>query len=546
MSFNGFRIARPRQKVEVTEPSALVLTQDNWNDYAFQTLYHLSSVSKEGGTREEAVIGPVKILRRGQTEKDGLLVTSDFTELGPEFCSVGSSLDYYERIQELGDLGQQILRALRDVVLLPQLVDEFKGEPGWSTSLFRDQADAGENFLHMARGIVDGQYTVVAADQQAFSFSLPQWQNPISIDTASVTSGGFIRTALLPDRVNVVVGRNGSGKSTLLSRLARVAFASTTERATSKMQELGTIDPAGVGFPRVITVAFSPFDSFKLPGTDARNVKQIAKDMARGAGRFAFIGLRDFAAEASGSISDLPVQDLNEARLEQDRVGETKLKSIAQLCEEFEHYRQRVLADPRRQNILEHALEKLRAGMPADDWAAVLTTKPGAEARAWFHQCSTGHKIALLVVFGLVASLQKRSLVLFDEPETHLHPPLLSAMMHALRYILTKFESTALVATHSPVVVQECLAKHVHVIRREGSSFAVRPLLSETFGESIGLITAQVFGMESDALDYHRVLDNLIREKKTIEKIEAEFLDGLMSNQARAYVLARLSEGDAK
>jgi hypothetical protein len=292
----------------------------------------------------------------------------------------------------------------------------------------------------------------------------------------------------------------------------------------------------------VVTIAFSPFDSFRLPGSDARDVAQIAKDMQRGIGRFAFIGLRDFSAEANVQISDLPSPGLGQAEPDVDRVTQTQLKSIAQLVEDFDRYRAKIEGDSTRHGTLRQALKKLQVGLVSDEWVDGPANGTAAEAQAWFRQCSTGYKIALLVVYGLVARLERRSLVLFDEPETHLHPPLLSAMMHALRLVLERYESSALVATHSPVVVQECLARHVHVVRREGASVAVRPVTSETFGESIGLITAQVFGMESNATDFHTVLDELIRKHKTLEAIEKLFLGGVMSNQARAYVMSRLAE----
>ena len=145
-------------------------------------------------------------------------------------------------------------------------------------------------------------------------------------------------------------------------------------------------------------------------------------------------------------------------------------------------------------------------------------------------------------MFGLVANLEQNSLVLIDEPETHLHPPLLSAMMHALREILEEYKSSAVVASHSPVVVQETMARHVHVVRREGDITKVHAVRTETFGESIGLITALVFGMESNATDFHSVLDGLIDKYKNIESIEALFKDNEMSFQARAYVLSRLAK----
>lgn len=540
-----FHVVPPRTRINAATAADLVLAQDSWNDYSFQTLYHLSHIESKDGKREETVIGPVKILKRGQTKSDGILVQNDFAELGEEFCSVGDSLDYYERLRALGDLGVEILKRLRDVVQSPEIVERFNGEPGWGTSLFRDQRDSGANFRYLASGIVQGHYSAEPVDQQPFSFQMPGWLSAVNIDTRSEDLDIFSEP-MLPERVNVLVGRNGSGKSTLLSRLARVAFASTTERVAPPLSDLGTMLPAGVGFPRVVTIAFSPFDNFKLPGSDARNVAQIAKDTQRGVGRFAFIGLRDFAAEAEVSIADLPSSELGHGAPDVDRVSQTRLKSIADLIDDFDRYRSKIEEDASRQLVLRQALNKLKVGLVSEEWLDGPATGTAEEASAWFRQRSTGHKIAVLVIFGLVARLEKRSLVLIDEPESHLHPPLLSAMMHALRHVLRKFESSALVATHSPVVVQECLARHVHVVRREGESIAVRPVTAETFGESIGLITAQVFGMESNATDFHEVLDRVTKKHKSLEEIERLFFGGAMSNQARAYVMSKLAEGDSQ
>lgn len=536
----SFKVVPPRTKHVSVVPPSFVLEQDNWNDHSFQTQYHLSyHAPTPNGSVEATLIGPVKILRRGQTKADVLLITTDFQSLDERFCSVGQSLDYYERMRELGEVGKQAMAALRDVVAMPELVDNFREEQGWGTSLFRYQRDEGERFRFLARGLVEGHYTKAPEDQQSFTFTMSGWQSQIVVDTRSGELSDFEKNRL-PERVNVLVGRNGSGKSTLLARLARVAFGSPTERAELPLKNLGKLEPEGIGFPRIVTVAFSPFDSFKLPGSDDRNRVQIAKDMQRGAGRFSFIGLRDFVAEVDQANEALQLPDSDTSSPIDDRVAQTRLKSIEQLTEEFVGYRRKI-TEKNRQPLLEKALGKLEKGLFREEWAENAQSVTDDDARAWFHQCSTGHKITLLVVFGLVANLEANSLVLIDEPETHLHPPLLSAMMHALRQILEEYEASAVVATHSPVVVQESMARHVHVVRREGDLTAVMPVSTETFGEGIGLITAQVFGMESNATDFHDVLDKLIAKYKDVEKIEALFKDGVMSHQARAYVLGRLS-----
>lgn len=535
-----FKVVPPKTKGVSVVPPAFVLEQDNWNDYSFQTQYHLSyhAPTTDGGV-EITSLGPVKILRRGQTKADGLLVQSDFHALDSQFCSVGQSLDYYERARELGAVGRTALEALRDVVASPQLVAEFEAEDGWATSLYRDQQDKGKKFRLLATGLVNGDYLKAPEDQQSFSFHVKGWQEPVSFDTTSGEPWDFESTRL-PDRVNVLVGRNGSGKSTLLARLARVAYGSPSERAERPLKNLGKLSPEGVGFPRIVTVAFSPFDSFKIPGSDDRNKLQIAKDLQRGIGRFSFIGLRDFSAEVDLTEQSNDLPEIGASTEVDDRDFQTRLKSIEQLADEFEAYRMRI-QEKDRSLVLQRALRKLERGMFSEADSRGILQQSAELTRQWFLRCSTGHKITLLVTFGLVACLEFNSLVLIDEPETHLHPPLLAAMMHGLRGILKDYESIAVVATHSPVVIQESMARHVHVVRREGDLTSVRPVSTETFGESIGHITAQVFGMESNATDFHKVLDSLIEKYQAVEKIEALFMDGLMSHQGRAYVLSCLA-----
>jgi ABC-type lipoprotein export system ATPase subunit len=472
------------------------------------------------------------------------LLNNDFQSLGDEFCSIGKSLDYYERLNALGDSAKTaVLTALRDVVQLPELIDVFRNEEGWETSLFRDEVSSSTSFINLARGLITGDYKKIPSESMSFSFDIPGWSSAVEFQFDGPEISDWLwdsKSNALPERIAVLVGRNGSGKSTLLARLARVAFGNLEERSRPPLSRLGSLEPSGVGFPRIITVAFSPFDSFKLPGSDGKNLKQVIKDMERGEGRFSFIGLRDVAGESNsrGTTANSAAQDDN--NLMDDRLGMTRLKSIQELADEFAMYLEKVRSKD-RQKILKEISSELFSGSAFQDSEDLLFEGAVESAKARFFTCSTGHKIALLIVVGLLANIEPYSLVLVDEPETHLHPPLLAALMHALRKILIRHEAFAIVATHSPVVVQESFAKHVRIVRREGETTAALPVTGETFGESIGLITAEVFGLQTDTTDFHKILDRLVELYPDIEKIENIFLNGAMSHQARAYVMSRLS-----
>lgn len=294
-----FKIASPRKQVPTMPGPTLVLEQDMWNDYSFQTQYHLSyHAATPDGNVDARLIGAVKILRRGQTSADGLQLNEDFPSLDENFCSVGQSLDYYERLRELGEVGRHIMKALRDVVALPELIEQFRDEEGWGISLFRDQKDKGNRFRFLATGLVNGHYEKAPEDQQSFTFSMSGWESPLVVNTISGESATLWSPKTLPERVNILVGRNGSGKSTLLARLARVAFGSPSERAAPPLRDLGKLEPEGIGFLRVVTVAFSPFDSFKLPGSDDKIGSRLPRICSEVLG--------DLASLASGILSRRP------------------------------------------------------------------------------------------------------------------------------------------------------------------------------------------------------------------------------------------------
>jgi len=511
----------------------IFLETDDWNDYSYRTLYHLYYFHANEGLVEKTLIGPVKILKKGQATGNAAVIIEDFLALDENFCSVGQTLDYYERLNGLPEqIKIFITEGLRDVVSNPTLVSKFNKEPAWKSSLFRDQPDGGSGFRKIARSLITGDYSKMPREKLDFSFSLPNWFDVITFNFGRDRTG----RSSLPDRLAVVVGRNGSGKSTLLARLARVAHATSTVRSTPEYQSLGILEPSGLGFPRIITVSFSPFDSFRLPGADEGDREQVAKDLSKNEGRFSFIGLRDLSAEARANLSSDEGDNLTT-----DKIYNTALKSIAQLADDFVDHLVKISLKSRTCEFHER-ISEIFSSSELEGFGFSATNISIEIAKEEFLRRSTGHKIVLLAVAGILANIERHSLILMDEPETHLHPPMLASLMHAVLELLDSHQAFGIVATHSPVVVQESLAENVTIVRREsGFNGATQPSV-ETYGESIGTITAEVFGLQADATDFHTVLDKLIRRYKNVDKIENLFLNQSMSRQAYAYVLAKLSQ----
>ena len=537
-------IFSPRRSGVPQFATAFALNQDNWNDYSFHTLYHLYRRQTDTDS-SPSMIGSVKILKRGQAESDGIQINRPFEALDSKYCSVGTSLDYYQRLNEISpDERTEILLALRDVVYQPELQAEFRDEEGWSISLFRDNPDFDE-FLSDALAILTGDFTALADIDQPISFLPTNWSTPLELDfdapeplfpVGSPTGHG----PLLPRRINVVIGRNGSGKSTLLSRIAHVAFASPTDRSRPEIQNIGVMKPNTTGFIKIIAISYSPFDNFVVPGFFESDRRQIADDIKKGTGRYVYAGIRDIAAEALDKLdTEYPEDELVQTTV-QDRRTVTQLKSLDQLASEFE----RLIDQIQRNNdnlLLRLALKPLLSDA---SFADLQSKEPSdllsLDVRNTFLSWSTGHKIVLHIVASLVAHTTRRSLVLFDEPEMHLHPPFIAALMRSFRIILERRNAFAVIATHSPVVLQETLARHVHIVRRTGSDFRILKSQRETFGENVGILTYDAFGLTGDATDFHEILDVLVEICDDVSEI-SELFNTRLSGQALSYVMAGLA-----
>ena len=113
-----------------------------------------------------------------------------------------------------------------------------------------------------------------------------------------------------------------------------------------------------------------------------------------------------------------------------------------------------------------------------------------------FKKLSSGHAILLLIITKLIELVEEKTVVLIDEPEGHLHPPLLATFIRCLSEILNSRNAVALITTHSPIVLQEVPRRAAWILQRSGREVAIAHPRIETFGENIGVLTNEVFGLE--------------------------------------------------
>jgi len=165
-----------------------------------------------------------------------------------------------------------------------------------------------------------------------------------------------------------------------------------------------------------------------------------------------------------------------------------------------------------------------------------------------FYPLSSGHKIILNTLISLVQHVEEKTLVLIDEPETHLHPPLLAAFIRAVSDMLVLRNAVAIIATHSPVVLQEVPKSCVKVLERVDDSVTVRLPATETFAENLGSLTHHVFGLEVRESGFHREIKNLFDRQKnehgdTYENVLHSFNDAL-GGEGKAILQALIAAYD--
>jgi AAA domain, putative AbiEii toxin, Type IV TA system len=505
----------------------VLLVTDRWNDwYTWITQFYAIVVASDG-TRTD--IGQVKIARIGMTKQTAQTqLPPTFAALNMDWFSMGQSENYYETLNTLGPQYRNwFLSALQDCARDLALLDRHADEEVLSQSLLRDiDSDRVRNRFHrLALG--DAALTGFA-----FQFEFPV--DPRAVDEPPTITFRVTPSSHPPSNIHVVIGRNGVGKSRCFDFLARAFLGRDAPRGGSP----GTLSPLGIspsflgrnhGFAGLVAVSFSPFDKYGplVSNPDGLDV------------RYAYVGLIRESAEARENGQD-PNAD----------AAPLTIKAQPDL---FKDFRNGIVACRigARRDRWAHALERLEADplfKEAGISEIVGDEQDGWEDRAWrlFRNLSSGHCIVLLIITKLVELVEEKSLVLIDEPEGHLHPPLLSAFVRALSELLIDRNGVAIVATHSPVVLQEVPKTCAWILNRSGlSSRADRPR-HETFGENVGTLTHEVFGLEVMQTGFYRLISEAV-ETRTYAQVVDHF-GGQLGGEARA--LARTltllpPEGDA-
>lgn len=495
----------------------LLLLLDRWNDWwQYRTQYSMYFVNETGAP---IYIGTTKILNLSHTYVAddrptwSALAEGEYETLPQDFVSVGQDADLYVNLHER--FGQvettKVLTALRDFAVNQELFEELRLRAGVHNSLMRS-VTAYSVRRQYPRLIQFGDVKA-SFDFTFIRASLNDLAPPLVLDFEVV--GG----STPPTNVHVLIGRNGAGKTSTLMSMGRYILGPSEQSETD-----GYIPHNGVPLEvaNLVYVAFSAFDSPSLP---------VADDRENFAVPYAYVGLQSLS-----------------------KAGELVTQTPDALAKQF--------AD---------SAWLVATSKSHDTWVAVLTnlesdpifaaagvtglaalwnenseeTEFTNSALALYRRLSSGHKIVLLTVTRLVETVSEQTLVLMDEPEGHLHPPLLSAFTRTLSDLMRDKSGIAIIATHSPVVLQEVPRKAAWRIRRTGTVVQGRRPVMETFGENVGVLTNSVFGLEVSDSGFHRLIIEAAKKYQNYEAVMEHFGHEL-GFEARGILLNWFDDGPSQ
>lgn len=456
---------------------AVFLYDNGWDDYGYKTLFNAFIYLKANGVPVD--IGEVKIVNV-ESEERRTVLPDTFERLPEGFYSLGQSVEYYKGIGMVGDDARnEYLSAMSDIVYNKELLKAVEGRDVFVTSMLR--------FSDASKALKEGAYYMGLDGKRENVIRFVFKTKLLGADTHHVVDFDFSKYRELPNRVNVVVGTNGTGKTQTLANLALAL--------SGVKNDVGEFVPSKPPINKVLALSYNAFDEFDTPESFLEEGNEWTLFS------YKYCGLR-----YKNNI--LQKEDLYH-KVEESLVWIDENGRIDLVRKYLRH----IIRD---QQYLELFIEN------------------DGKRREIYYSMSAGQRLMTSILFDVTGFIQNESLMLFDEPETHLHPGLLSTLVILLNEILEDFESYAIVSSHSPIILQQVPSRYVKVFKRYMNTPEVTPLSDECFGETLTNITEKVLGLAEPEYDYRNVLMKLSSDYAMEEVLE--MFDGKLCLNAKIFL----------
>ncbi|PZQ11850.1 MAG: AAA family ATPase [Ancylobacter novellus] len=546
------RQSRRNTPAPSSEGDVIELLANNWDDYGYKTSFPVTARHDN----KIVELNSIKLLIEGEytssTALDRLLEAGwdgTFPIPDTKYISVPSDITFYEQLD--GHLGTEgalaIALALRDASYLVQVAED-------DDAIALSRTDGFKNSLQRERGstkaFLDGwrvfEQQLIAVLDLGFRFKDIYGD----VNTLSLK---FSSDGPLPHDINVLIGPNGHGKSQTLHQVVQ-DWISPNEKS-----ETGFVEKPNLS--QIVVISYSPFERFPV---------DLAGKQVQDTEAYRYFGFRGRSEPADGKrrggirIShEFPKKNAAKSLVDCLR-DDKKYKSIRNWSKKLETV-ERVLRtaidfdaaaveieSSRRFTTFYDQLDDLDAselgftvgtGEERRRYIPILADRVGQldenklsaaifpDSGVTFFkegepiELSSGQRLFAYIVINVVGAIRRNSLILVDEPELFLHPTLEIQFIDMLKQILFRFNSKALLATHSVVTVREIPADCVHVFDKGDDELILKKPPFQTFGGDVQRISSYVFGDISVSKPFETWIEKQLSEYDSADDLIAALGD---------------------
>jgi predicted ATPase len=288
---------------------------------------------------------------------------------------------------------------------------------------------------------------------------------------------------LIPRRLYAIIGENGTGKTHLLNQLP---FDYISQKADLFNDRLPL-------YSKIIKVSTSFYDDYPEPPMSETS-------------NFVYCGFRSHCENGNRQIRDVmqeriagAIEKIKKKRWED---GEGKLYPILK----------RFLPESYVEEMCDES-----CNFEIDKILGIVNKMSSGECNMFFMICD------------ILANIRFDSLILFDEPEVHMHPNAITMFMNIVYSILEQYKSFAIITTHSPLIVREILGENVYVMERNDDIPVIRKIGMESFAANLTDLYNEVFSNKDTRHYYEAVLGKLKYSGMTaddvLDRLRSESLD---------------------
>jgi predicted ATPase len=464
---------------------ALWPSTNDWNDFGrkliFDSIFNIDGAPSFRMSLKLSFLGdsrnPEEVLKEKLSDRSGFIPKSNL----PTFYTLLYSVQEYRNfVQHFGNRSTELLACINDLVALSKgkhlsWLSKVNADENYRLGLIR----SNEAFfaLHNAGDILDG---LDAEEKSGFSETLE-----FTCSLPNFTSGHritfhFDNNELSPKRIMVLIGENGVGKTQILAKIAK-SLIFKDDAMTDP-----TSDFKRPSLTRLIALEAPRFGRSPFPARAALSSP------------ITYTRLSLYRASAADGFGAMVIKL---ARSEESIAGKRRMDIFLAMVKKLENPSKLFIKGATISGWSLADLGEVHRYNEKDALNAYAAVDPKGRP-AWasgdkYIDVSSGQGAFLRLAAQLCLLVERGTLLLIDEPETHLHPAYIQRLVSMLDELLLETGSAAIIATHSAYIVREVSNEQVRILRRhsDGTPEVTKPRL-RTLGADVGAISFFVFGDE--------------------------------------------------